>query len=453
VWRSHDELLRRDVAIKEVIIPPGVPVKERDLLCERMLREARAAAALNHPAVVSIFDVVTDSNRPWIVMELLEADSIADIIRDTGPMSVEKVAEAGLAVLGALDTAHAAGVLHRDVKPGNVLITHHGRVVLTDFGAARSPNDTPLTSTGLLLGSPQYIAPERARGRPFGPASDLFSLGSSLYAAVEGKPPFDRGDPLSTMTAVVCEPPDEMVRAGALAPILTGLLAKNPSDRWDIPRATEALRHLLQLDSVDDEQAPRHLEHRAENGETAESALVHQAGGPDVSTRQSRKRRATVGVSDAGTRRSATVRRGARRNAVRPAEEVATSEDDSTQTNSAPVNGQSKLGLSKTGSKPMAAKPGSTSSELVKSGVGSSEVTSTGRHRRLAATGANRRSAKRTRRAQERNSSWRHKEHKSPIRMWLALFALLVTIVGGGFAIHYFTTQNGTSATANTESP
>ncbi|HEX3731344.1 MAG TPA: serine/threonine-protein kinase, partial [Mycobacteriales bacterium] len=203
VWRSHDELLRRDVAIKEVIIPAGVPVKERDLLCERMLREARAAAALSHPAVVSIFDVVTDSNRPWIVMELLESRSIADIIRDEGPMSPQRVAEVGLAVLGALETAHGAGVLHRDVKPGNILVSRAGRVVLTDFGAARSPNDTPLTSTGLLLGSPQYIAPERARGRPFGPASDLFSLGSSLYAAVEGKPPFDRGDPLSTMTAVV----------------------------------------------------------------------------------------------------------------------------------------------------------------------------------------------------------------------------------------------------------
>ncbi|MGH3545294.1 MAG: serine/threonine-protein kinase, partial [Mycobacteriales bacterium] len=195
VWRSHDKLLRREVAIKEVIIPAGVPTRERELLYERMLREARAAAALNHPSVVSIFDVVNYNDRPWIVMELLEASSITDIIRDHGPMTPLRVAEVGLAVLGALATAHSAGVLHRDVKPGNVLITTAGRVVLTDFGAARCPNDTPLTSTGLLLGSPQYIAPERARGRPFGPASDLFSLGSSLYAAVEGRPPFDRGEP------------------------------------------------------------------------------------------------------------------------------------------------------------------------------------------------------------------------------------------------------------------
>ncbi len=245
VWRAFDELLRREVAVKEVLLPPGLPGPERELLCERTLREARAAAALNHTAVIRVYDVVNDGDRPWIVMELLEARSIADVLREDGPIPAMKVAEIGLAVLGALEAAHRVGVLHRDVKPGNVLLGPDVRVTLTDFGVARSPNESPLTSTGLLLGSPQYIAPERARGRPFGPPSDLFSLGATLYTAVEGRPPFDRRDPLPTMTAVVCEPPDAMTFAGPLAPVLLGLMEKDPGKRWDAPRARAALRTVL----------------------------------------------------------------------------------------------------------------------------------------------------------------------------------------------------------------
>ncbi len=245
VWRAHDKLLRRKVAVKEVLISPGLPAYERELLCERTLREARAAAALNHSSVVRVYDVVQDNERPWIVMELLEARSIAEIVKEDGPVAHRRVVEIGLAMLGALEAAHRVGVLHRDVKPGNVLLCSDGRVVLTDFGVARSPNETPLTSTGLLLGSPQYIAPERARGRPFGPPSDLFSLGATLYAAVEGRPPFDRGDPLPTMTAVVCEPADPMTLAGPLAPVLDGLIIKDPEDRWDINKTRAALRALL----------------------------------------------------------------------------------------------------------------------------------------------------------------------------------------------------------------
>jgi len=250
VWRAHDELLRRDVAVKEVLLPPGLPARERELLCERTLREARAAAALNHPAVVRVYDVVQDGERPWIVMELLEARSISEVLRDDGPMPVRKVAEMGLAVLGALEAAHRVGVLHRDVKPGNVLLGADGRTTLTDFGVARSANESPLTSTGLLLGSPQYIAPERARGQSFGPASDLWSLGATLYTAVEGRAPFDRGDPLPTMTAVVCEPPDPVSFAGPLAPILDALLAKNPDERWDAARTRSALKTVLAGGSI-----------------------------------------------------------------------------------------------------------------------------------------------------------------------------------------------------------
>ena len=250
VWRAHDELLRRDVAVKEVLLPPGLPAQERALLCERTLREARAAAALNHPAVVRVYDVVQDGERPWIVMELLEARNISEVLRDDGPMPIRKVAEMGLAVLGALEAAHRVGVLHRDVKPGNVLLSADGRTTLTDFGVARSANESRLTSTGLLLGSPQYIAPERARGQAFGPSSDLWSLGATLYTAVEGRAPFDRGDPLPTMTAVVCEPPDAMSFAGALAPILDGLLEKTPDTRWDAARTRAALKTVLAGGSV-----------------------------------------------------------------------------------------------------------------------------------------------------------------------------------------------------------
>ena len=245
VWRAFDELLRREVAVKEVLLPAGIPAPERAVLCERTLREARAAAALNHPAVIRVYDVVNDGDRPWIVMELLDAASLADTLRDEGPLPYDRVAEIGLAVLGALEAAHRVGVLHRDVKPGNVLLGSDSRVTLTDFGVARSPNESPLTSTGLLLGSPQYIAPERARGRPFGPPSDLFSLGATLYTAVEGRPPFDRGDPLPTMTAVVVEPPDQMAFAGPLAPVLLGLLEKDPEQRWDAIKTRNALRTVL----------------------------------------------------------------------------------------------------------------------------------------------------------------------------------------------------------------
>ncbi|HEY0486002.1 MAG TPA: serine/threonine-protein kinase [Mycobacteriales bacterium] len=245
VWRGHDEVLRRPVAVKEVRLPTDLPAAEREMLCERTLREARAAAALNHPAVIRVYDVVSDDGRPWIVMELLEARSLAEIVRTDGPLAPADVATIGLALLGALETAHAAGVLHRDVKPGNVLVGTDGRTTLTDFGVARSVNEAPLTSTGLLLGSPQYIAPERARGQAFGPASDLWSLGATLYAAVEGRAPFDQGDPLPTMTAIVSDPPGPMTLAGPLAPVLTGLLTKDPAERSDHAAARDGLAEVL----------------------------------------------------------------------------------------------------------------------------------------------------------------------------------------------------------------
>jgi eukaryotic-like serine/threonine-protein kinase len=245
VWQAADTLLRRDVAVKEVLFPVGMADADRTAMYERTLREARAAAALSHPSVVQVYDVVTEGGRPWIVMELLHARSLADMIIADGPLAPRAVAKIGIALLGALEVAHGAGVLHRDVKPANVLICTDGRCVLTDFGVARMPSESNLTTPGMVLGSPHFISPERAVGGAFGPPSDLFSLGVSLFTAVEGRPPFDKGDPFDTMRAVVEEPPVAPVRSGPLAPVLYGLLDKDPARRWDVPTARQALRDLL----------------------------------------------------------------------------------------------------------------------------------------------------------------------------------------------------------------
>nr|BFE63400.1 hypothetical protein GCM10020063_079260 [Dactylosporangium thailandense] len=245
VWRASDTLLRRDVAVKEVILPPGLAPSDRDSMYQRTLREARAAAALSHPSVVQVYDVVTEAGRPWIVMELLQARSLAEMIVEDGPLAARAVAKIGIALLGALEVAHAAGVLHRDVKPANVLICGDGRCVLTDFGVARMPTDSELTTPGMVLGSPHFISPERAIGAKFGPPSDLFSLGVTLYTAVEGRPPFDKRDPFETMRAVVEEPPAQSMRAGPLAGVLYGLLEKDPARRWNVETARAVLRDLL----------------------------------------------------------------------------------------------------------------------------------------------------------------------------------------------------------------
>ena len=257
VWRAADTLLRRDVAIKEVVLPPGLAPSDRDSMYERTMREARAAAALQHPAVVQVYDVVHENGRPWIVMELLDARSLADMVIEDGPVTPRVVAKIGIALLGALEVAHAHGVLHRDVKPANVLICSDGRCVLTDFGVARMPTDVQLTTPGMVLGSPHFISPERAMGSDFGPPSDLFSLGVTLFTAVEGRPPFDKGDPIETMHAVVEDPPAPAVRAGSLTPVLMGLLEKDPNRRMDVLTARTMLRQ--QLAGPLASQSPPHM--------------------------------------------------------------------------------------------------------------------------------------------------------------------------------------------------
>ncbi|WP_028192651.1 serine/threonine-protein kinase [Salinispora pacifica] len=245
VWRAADTLLRRDVAVKEVVLPQGLAPSDRDAMYERTLREARAAAAIQHPAVVQVYDVVTEGGRPWIVMELLDSRSLADMVIEDGPLAQRVVAKIGVSLLGALEVAHAIGVLHRDVKPANVLICSDGRCVLTDFGVARMPTDVQLTTPGMVLGSPHFISPERAMGQDFGPPSDLFSLGVTLYTAVEGRPPFDKGDPIETMHSVVEDPPAPPRRSGPLVPVLMGLLEKDPDHRLPVHTARAMLRELL----------------------------------------------------------------------------------------------------------------------------------------------------------------------------------------------------------------
>ncbi|MER5848597.1 serine/threonine-protein kinase [Streptomyces sp. NPDC002012] len=242
VWRAHDEVLHRTVAVKELTAGLYVAEADRVVLHARTQKEARAAARITHPGVVTVHDVIEYDNRPWIVMQYVDGPSLADAAKESGEIEPREAARIGLHVLGALRAAHGAGVLHRDVKPGNVLLARDGRVLLTDFGIAAIEGDSTITRTGELVGSIDYLAPERVRGGDPGPASDLWSLGATLYTAVEGRSPFRRTSPISTMQAVVTEEPPPPGRAGPLASVITALLRKDPEDR---PSAAEAERMLL----------------------------------------------------------------------------------------------------------------------------------------------------------------------------------------------------------------
>ncbi len=241
VWLARDETLHRDVAVKEVVPPAGLTEEERAEMNARSLREARAIARLSHPNVVRIFDVVTVDGRPWIVMEYLSGKSLAALMTEQGRLAPAKVADIGLGVLAALRAAHGAGMLHRDVKPGNVMLGEDGRVVLTDFGLATLPGDPAVTRTGLILGSPSYISPERVEGGEVGPAADLWSLGATLYAAVEGQSPYARPNAMATLAALATEEPAPPRLAGPLKPVLVGLLRKDPRQRMGAAEAEQLL--------------------------------------------------------------------------------------------------------------------------------------------------------------------------------------------------------------------
>jgi serine/threonine protein kinase len=242
VWAATDEVLHRRVAIKEIDFPPGMPPGEVQQLQKRTLREARAVAALSNPYVITLFDILTLHTGPVIVMELLHARSLAQVIKQVGRRPDGQAATIGVAVASGLLAAHAAGITHRDVKPGNVLICDDGRIKLTDFGIARSSGEQTMTATGLLLGSPAYIAPEVANGVPAGPISDAWGLGGMLFACVEGRPPFDQGTAIATLTSVVKDPVPPHPHSGRLGAVIAGLLVKTPQLRMRIDRSLTIMR-------------------------------------------------------------------------------------------------------------------------------------------------------------------------------------------------------------------
>jgi eukaryotic-like serine/threonine-protein kinase len=234
VWRGRDELLARDVAVKEVQITAQASPADAEAIYQRTLREARAAARLKHPGVVTVFDVVEEGGSPWIIMELVEARSLDQVIAEDGPLPPLEAAELGTGLISALASAHSAGVLHRDVKPSNVLVTKDGNAVLTDFGIATFAEDPGITQVGMVVGTPGFTAPERVRGAAATPAADLWSLGATLYAAVEGRGPFDRHGGSTAITAgVATESAPRAPSAGPLAPVIDALLSRDPADRPD----------------------------------------------------------------------------------------------------------------------------------------------------------------------------------------------------------------------------
>ncbi len=242
IWRATDLILDREVAVKELRLPTDLSEDERESLLRRTTREARVAARLTHPGLVTVLDVVDEDSRPWIVMELVVSSTLEEVVQLAGPLPYQRVAEIGLQLIDALKVAHDEGIVHRDVKPENVMISEGGRVVLTDFGLAAWTGESALTTSGRIVGSPSYIPPERAKAGPVGPESDLWSLGATLYAAVEGHPPYDRKGYIQILRGEDLDEPPTAQNAGPLAPVLAGLLHVRPEDRFTADNATKMLR-------------------------------------------------------------------------------------------------------------------------------------------------------------------------------------------------------------------
>ncbi|WP_248868845.1 serine/threonine-protein kinase [Streptomyces halobius] len=246
VWRARDEVLGRQVAVKRLQVSAQLEPDELATRHERTTREAQAAARINHPNVVSVHDVVDDAGLPCIVMEYVPSSTLGDAIKEAAredrTLPPREAARIGRGMIAALRAAHSAGVLHRDVKPGNVLLGEDGRVVLTDFGIAVASGTSTLTKTGELVGSIDYLAPERVKGGTPGPASDLWALGATLYQAVEGCPPFRKHTAIETAYAIAMDPLEPPRHAGPLTSLIEALLAKDPADRPPSDVVEEALR-------------------------------------------------------------------------------------------------------------------------------------------------------------------------------------------------------------------
>ncbi|MFJ5986742.1 WD40 repeat domain-containing serine/threonine protein kinase [Lentzea sp. NPDC092896] len=240
VWLGRDEVIGREVAIKELLLPVGLDPQQRALLCQRAMREAQLAGQLNHPGIVTVHDVVEYNGTPMIVMEFVRGGSLSDAVKAQGALPPDQVAYIATSMLSALRVAHQAGIVHRDLKPANVLLSGD-RVVITDFGIARLTGDVPLTTDGSIVGTPAYMAPEQGTGAPITPATDMWSLGATLYAAVEGRPPYQGQDFMTTLSMLLTQDPPPPQRAGHLASLLGGLLRKNPAERASVDQALAML--------------------------------------------------------------------------------------------------------------------------------------------------------------------------------------------------------------------
>jgi serine/threonine protein kinase len=242
VWRAHDERLGRTIAIKQLLLEPGLSSGEAEEAKQRAMREGRIAARLQHPNAISVYDVAEEDGQPWLVMEYLPSKSLSTVLSERGPLPPHEVARIGSHVAAALAAAHSAGIVHRDIKPGNVLLGDDGTVKITDFGISRATGDVTVTATGMLAGTPAYLAPEVAKGYDPGPPSDVFSLGSTLYAAVEGEPPFGVNEnTLAMLHAVAAGEINPIRQAGPLTPLLSSLLEAEPNSRPTMNQANEAL--------------------------------------------------------------------------------------------------------------------------------------------------------------------------------------------------------------------
>jgi hypothetical protein len=241
VWRAEDLVIGRQVALKELRVPPGLSTAEHAVFTERVLREARTAGRLSDPSIVTVYDVVPADGSMFIVMELVTATTLAQLLDRNGPLPAAQVAQIALRVLSALDTAHQAGIVHRDVKPSNIMLLPDGRVKLADFGIAQAMDDPSLTGTGGVMGSPGYMAPELFHGSAPTAAGDLWSLGATLFHLVEGQSPFQRDTTAATIHAIMYSQPTLERCTGPLADVVTGLLAQSPEDRLTAAGAREVL--------------------------------------------------------------------------------------------------------------------------------------------------------------------------------------------------------------------
>ncbi|MBB5806112.1 serine/threonine protein kinase [Saccharothrix ecbatanensis] len=247
VWRAQDERLNRIVAIKQLLLAPSLEAREQDEAIQRAMREGRIAAKLHHPNAIAVYDVVEENGAPCLVMEYLPSYSLADTMAEHAPLDPIEVAQIGLQAAAALTAAHAAGIVHRDVKPGNVLLADNGLVKITDFGISRASDDVTVTKTGLIAGTPAYLAPEIARGQDPTPASDVFSLGSTLFAAAEGEPPFGLSEnTLGVLHAVAAGRINPPTLDHPLTDVLLRLLAYDPADRPTMAQARDLLNAVAQ---------------------------------------------------------------------------------------------------------------------------------------------------------------------------------------------------------------